>query len=197
MLLLLVLLLLLLLRISRARKAHPGKKARVGYPSGHSAPRNFNSHVDCYASAKNRKWTKKISGRRLRWDFPRRDLPDSDLLGLPPLSKGLAPRRYGQSPYWDCAFQRVCLKHNLSFKGWNSQAHRISPESLSQAILLGIILVWRLGVMWTKPNDAPPETCCRCPCRTVTTISHIWCWCWTSNSIRDYKYLLHCLNISC
>ena len=31
---------------------------------------------------------------------------------------------YGRSPYEDSGFQRVRLKQNLTFKGWNSQAHR-------------------------------------------------------------------------
>ena len=41
----------------------------------------------------------------------------------------------GQSPYKDSGFQRVWLKQNLNSKAWNF------PESLSQAILVGIILV--------------------------------------------------------
>ena len=35
---------------------------------------------------------------------------------------------YGQSPYQDSGFQSVWLKHNLDFKGWDSQAHREFPR---------------------------------------------------------------------
>ena len=36
-------------------------------------------------------------------------------------------RHTAQSPYLHCGFHRVWLKHNLNFKGWNSQAHRQFP----------------------------------------------------------------------
>ena len=48
----------------------------------------------------------------------------------------------------DSGFQRVCLKHNLNFKGWNSQAHRESPGNLESVNLSREILgtARRLGV---------------------------------------------------
>ena len=30
---------------------------------------------------------------------------------------------YGQSPNEESGFQRVCIKHNIDVKGWNSQVH--------------------------------------------------------------------------
>ena len=58
---------------------------------------------------------------------------------------------YGQFPCWHCGFQRVWLEHNLSLKGWNSQAHRdflgVFLESFSQAMLVGTMLVGGLGVL--------------------------------------------------
>ena len=58
---------------------------------------------------------------------------------------------YAQSPYQHCGFPRVRLEHNLNSKGWNSHIHRdflgIFPESLTQAMLVGTMLVGRLGVM--------------------------------------------------
>ena len=61
-----------------------------------------------------------------------------------------APLNYAQSAYWYCGFPRVRLEHNLNLKGWNSHVHRdilrIFPESLTQAKLVGTMLVGRLGV---------------------------------------------------
>ena len=51
---------------------------------------------------------------------------------------------YGQSPYQDSGFRRVWLQHNLNYKGWSSHVHR--GISRSQHILVGIILVGRVGV---------------------------------------------------
>ena len=36
--------------------------------------------------------------------------------------------------------------YNLSFIGWNSHVYMSNPEGLSQLILVGIILVGRLGI---------------------------------------------------
>ena len=44
-------------------------------------------------------------------------------------------RQYGQASYYDSGFQRVCLKHNLRFKGWNSQVHREFPGKFESAHL--------------------------------------------------------------
>ena len=52
------------------------------------------------------------------------------------------------------SFKGFLLKHNLNLKGWDSQAYRGNfPESSSQAMLVGIMLVGRLGVpgVW-KPG---------------------------------------------
>ena len=78
------------------------------------------------------------------------------------MGAGAGRRRYGQSPQQDSGFQRVLLKQNLIFKGWNSHAHREVPGiMLSQRILVGTILVGRLGVgaagaagRWDAPS--PP-----------------------------------------
>ena len=45
------------------------------------------------------------------------------------------PVLYGQSPYKDYGFQRVWLKQNLKFKGWNSQAHREFPGKFESSNL--------------------------------------------------------------
>ena len=46
---------------------------------------------------------------------------------LHPHLRGSPSPRYGQSPYKDSGFQRVGLKQNLDFKGWNSFVHRGFP----------------------------------------------------------------------
>ena len=60
------------------------------------------------------------------------------------------PKKYAQSPYWHCGFPRVRLEHYLNLKGWNSHVHRdflgIFPESLTQAMLVGTMLVGILAV---------------------------------------------------
>ena len=43
----------------------------------------------------------------------------------------------GQSPYQDSGFQKVRLKQNLSFEGWNSQAHGESPRKFESSNLNG------------------------------------------------------------
>ena len=48
------------------------------------------------------------------------------------------------------------LEHNINLKGWNSQAHRdvlgIFPESWTRAMLVGTMLVGRLGVRHRDPS---------------------------------------------
>ena len=60
---------------------------------------------------------------------------------------------------------RVLLQHNLNFKGWNFQAHRdflgIFPESLTRAMLVGTMLVGRLGVGGACSTGIPGITSCR------------------------------------
>ena len=55
-------------------------------------------------------------------------------------------RFYGPSPYSHYGLRKVWLKHNLSSKGWNSDVHRDFPKKKNQAILVGTMLVGRLGV---------------------------------------------------
>ena len=42
---------------------------------------------------------------------------------------------YGQSPYWHYGFRRVWLKHNVNFKGWNSQDCRGFPGKFESSNL--------------------------------------------------------------
>ena len=53
-------------------------------------------------------------------------------------------------------FQGVWLEHNLNLKGWNSHVPRdflgVLPESLSQAMLVGTMLVGRLNVIEYCPR---------------------------------------------
>ena len=52
---------------------------------------------------------------------------------------------YGQSPYSSSGLQGARLKQNLSFEGWNSRPMGNFRKVLSQAILVGIVLVGRFG----------------------------------------------------
>ena len=42
---------------------------------------------------------------------------------------------YGQSPYSHYGFQKVLLKHNLNYKGWNSHIHRGFPGKFESSNL--------------------------------------------------------------
>ena len=82
---------------------------------------------------------------------PRRAAPPA-----PPAAWCRCPWGYGQSPK-DDGSQRAWLKHNLNFNGWSSHVRRgFLPEGLSQAILVGIILVGRrFGEGRNGQNDQP------------------------------------------
>ena len=71
-------------------------------------------------------------------------------------------------------FRAARLEHNLNLKGWNSQAHMdflwIFRESLTQAMLVGTMLVGRLGVrpsgMCRLLLTCSICLCCRTACYT-------------------------------
>ena len=53
---------------------------------------------------------------------------------------------YGQSPYKHCGFRRVSLKHDIHFKGRNSQVRRKFPGKFEASNLsIGKMLVGKLG----------------------------------------------------
>ena len=78
-------------------------------------------------------------------------------------------RVYAQSPYWHCGFQRVWLKHNLKFKGWNSQAHgefpgkfessHVSKDNVSREI--GRIVPRPVHMDLVGPESWPASTASR------------------------------------
>ena len=56
-------------------------------------------------------------------------------------------------PLLNCGFPRVGLEHNLNLKGWNFQAHREFPGKFESGMLVGTMLVGRLGVgAWAFEN---------------------------------------------
>ena len=52
---------------------------------------------------------------------------------------------YGQSPYSDYGFQRLCLKHNLNLKGWNSHVRGEFPGEFESTNLSSDILSREIG----------------------------------------------------
>ena len=64
---------------------------------------------------------------------------------LPDWSSPLPTANLRTSTYYDSGFHRVWLKQNLKFKGGIPRPMGDLPESLSQQILVGMILVGRVG----------------------------------------------------
>ena len=58
---------------------------------------------------------------------------------------------YAQSPYWEFGFQGVGLKQTLNSKGWElsypNNCIGSLPESLTQGLLVGKLLIGGLGVI--------------------------------------------------
>ena len=74
---------------------------------------------------------------------------------------------YGRSPYSDSGFQRVWLKQNLDFEGWNSQAHRAFPGSFESRNLSRDNLSWEVGRRRRAARaaaHAEPRGRCGCAC---------------------------------
>ena len=67
------------------------------------------------------------------------------------------PDSYGQSPCYDSGFQRVWLKRNLHFKGWNSHVHKGFSGSFESANLSRYNLSREIQKPAPRISEPPPR----------------------------------------
>ena len=96
-------------------------------------------------------------------------------------------KRTARSPCQDSGFQRVRLRHDLSFEGWNSQAHREFPGNLVSSNLRWDNLSREIG---STPSGDP--TCVSITCHAFNEHRSPSSMCHAFNCLRRVSIIAQC-----